>query len=414
MIKKLPVFWKNFSVVLIGSVLYQALPILILPILTRIVPPNEMGRYFTWYGGVLILTVVMSLRFDMAIFQTDDDDEARNVVRAVAVIGAALLLLFSFIAFVAHELVPDLNLGGLSAELLFALFFASFFLGLNAVLSSLYARDALFKRQAVWKILLGVSVASLQLLFVLFYKEASSLAFALILGSMLVTILMFRDLKINFFALFRGEGRNDALRALKKFKKFALISMPSALINTFAIYLPLFLVGGRLGGEAAASYGLTQRTLSAPLGLVGRSVTAVFREEASRIYRETGACREPYARTFRALAMLGILPFTVLGAFGKEIFSFVFGQHWGEAGLLAQYMAPLFYVRFIASPLSYMFFLVNKQGWDFIWQVCLLVVTGVIFWVSSSLDSAVIFYSASCASLYMVNMFLSYKISSGR
>lgn len=413
MINRLPIFWKNFSVVLIGTVLYQALPILILPVLTRMIPPSEMGQYFTWYGGVLVLTVVMSLRFDMAVFQTDNEEEARDVVRVVVVIGCFFLILFSAAFFILSTLIPGVHLGGLSVELVYSLFFAGFFLGLNAVLSSVYARDALFKRQAVWKILLGVSVACAQLIVALVGGAANSLALAQIAGCVFVTVLMFRDLHIKASALFCVEGRVGVLQAARKFRKFALISMPSALINTSAIYLPLFLVGGRLGGEAAASYGLTQRTLSAPLGLVGRSITGVFREESSRIYRETGACREPYARTFRALALLGILPFTILGVFGQEVFAFVFGPKWDEAGLLAQYMAPLFYIRFIASPLSYMFFLANKQSWDLMWQICLLIVTVVIFVFSASLNTAVISYSVVCSVLYIINMFMSYRISGG-
>lgn len=410
---KIPRFWKNVSVVLVGAVVYQLFPLAVLPVLTRLLDSGEIGKYFTWYGGVLVLTVVMSLRFDMALFQAKTDEDARSVVRSVAVVGGFITCIFLSSIQVALYLVPDLTVGSLSSDFLHLLVLSSYALGTNLVVSSFYARNALFKVQAVWKIFLGAGTAFLQLIVALSGFGAHGLVLSQTIASVLVTLFMLRHVGVRFAHFFDSEKLKSSFLVFKEFKRFAYVSMPSALINTAALYLPLFLIGGRIGSSGAAYYGLTQRTLSAPLGLVGRSITAAFREETSRVYRETGGCLQEYLRTFRALAILGILPFGLLALFGPTLFQVVFGDSWREAGVLAQYLSPMFYVRFIASPLSYMFFLSNKNSHDLVWQIALLLLTAAVFSTTLDLNQAVLIYSTSCALLYSINLYMSYKIACG-
>ena len=55
------------------------------------------------------------------------------------------------------------------------------------------------------------------------------------------------------------------------------------------------------------------------------------------------------------------MPFTILGIFAPEIFAFVFGENWKVAGEFAQIMTPMFFLNFIVNPLSYTFFIAQKQ-----------------------------------------------------
>ena len=54
------------------------------------------------------------------------------------------------------------------------------------------------------------------------------------------------------------------------------------------------------------------------------------------------------------MQVLPKLPFIVMGIFAPEIFVFVFGENWIEAGVYARYMLPWIFVGGLAMPLSFM------------------------------------------------------------
>lgn len=396
---------------MIGSLLYQLLPLAVLPIITRLLPPDAVGAYFTWLGGALILNVVMSLRLDMAIFQARDSEHAKDLLRGVVISGLGISLCLSAGLLFLNESGFIEQRTGLSSLFLWSIIVAGYALAVNVTVASCYARDAKFKRQAIWRIVLGSLIAVMQLSSSLFGFGAIGLVAAHLFAVIIVTIFMVREVGVGFISFFQFEVLVRAVFAVKEFRRFPLVSMPSALINTLSAYLPLFILTARMGPQPAAHYGLTQKALSAPLGLIGGSITAVFREESSREYREKKSCKVSYKRTLKALVLMGALPFGALFMWGEQLFPLVFGAEWAQAGVLAQIMAPLFFARFVASPLSYMFFLNNEQFKDLFWQVALL--AGVIgaFVLAETLVEAVFVYSSIGTALYLLNIILSYRIA---
>ena len=47
----------------------------------------------------------------------------------------------------------------------------------------------------------------------------------------------------------------------------------------------------------------------------------------------------------RFLIIVGILPALLLIIFGQELFAFVFGEEWREAGFYASILAPMAFLR---------------------------------------------------------------------
>jgi O-antigen/teichoic acid export membrane protein len=61
------------------------------------------------------------------------------------------------------------------------------------------------------------------------------------------------------------------------------------------------------------------------------------------------------------LALISILPFTLIFLFGDDMFAYVFSEKWRGAGEFSQIMAPWFMLNFIASPLSFLPLVLKKQ-----------------------------------------------------
>ena len=70
-------------------------------------------------------------------------------------------------------------------------------------------------------------------------------------------------------------------------------------------------------------------------------------------------------------------------------------------------------LRFVASPLSYTFYVAGKQHADLAWQVTLLCVTLASLRLPSHHGAALQWYSAGYSMLYVVYLFLSYRFSLG-
>ena len=74
---------------------------------------------------------------------------------------------------------------------------------------------------------------------------------------------------------------------------------------------------------------------------------------------------------------------------------------------------PLFALRFVASPLSYLFYVAGKQHVDLIWQALLLVLTLATLWLPADLRGALVAYSAGYCAMYGVYLLLSFRYSRG-
>jgi O-antigen/teichoic acid export membrane protein len=201
-----------------------------------------------------------------------------------------------------------------------------------------------------------------------------------------------------------AEQRNYLI----KHQAFWRFSLPSSLLNTLVSQLPLFMVGLKHGAFAAGLFALTQRVLSAPVSLLASSILEVFKRQAMHDFQTIGNCREVYRYTFRALSLVGLGPSLVLLLIAPQLFSWVFGETWRPAGELVRILAPLCFLNFIASPLSYVFVVAGKQKIDLVWQVALFVMTVTAFMSPLSLRDSVLTYSIGYSLLYLVYLYMSY------
>ena len=99
---------------------------------------------------------------------------------------------------------------------------------------------------------------------------------------------------------------------------------------------------------------------------------------------------------------------------GEELFVLAFGPEWREAGKAAIILLPLFALRFVASPLSYTFYIAEKQHIDLMWQICLLAMTLTTLMSFAGYENTLAAYALGYGFLYAVYLILSYRFSAGK
>lgn len=405
------IFWKHVSSVFAGAVIAQLIPIVGSLFIARIFAPNEFGEFSTWLAIITFASVVVTLRFE-AVLAIEKDGVSRVkavfVIFFVTILMAALLLFFMIIS---KLLLRAGNYIVYSPGVLLIIIVAALFLAMNQIWQAWAAAEGFF-----WKLNIMRLVQALTLVFVqvgagMKYPTAISLMVGLVVASSIAfacSIMMMPKFIFNqFFKL--AEFRDF----FSRYRNFPLYALPADSINTIVGQLPILVISNRFGHEVTGYLALTMRVLGAPITLVGRAVLDVFKRYAILNIREKGDCRKLYVNTFIALFISAIILVVGIIFLAENIFVLAFGREWLPAANMAIWLLPMFALRMIASPLSYMAYLVERQHIDLLWQAGLLVVTVITLYTSASYQATLISYSVGYAFMYIIYIMISYRLSKG-
>jgi O-antigen/teichoic acid export membrane protein len=433
-LSNLPIFWKHLLTVLSGSLAAQALPILAAPLITRLCTPAEMGAFSVWFGVVAIAAVTATLLMENAMIIDQRRQRQRLCFSVVAWSATWLALLLTAAAMLVKT-------GGLTRMSWLGVLTLGIAAWLTATMQTTLAYAAshnAFAPAAKARIVAagGVALAQLGLLAcgvgagALMIGQLAGLAMGLVAARLLLkppTGRARRPPAVTSAArAWFIKGPLPRLRRLSRGGIGALLpsraqrrylaahralwnyTLPGNLLNAAVGQLPLLIIGARHGALAAGLFALTQRVLAAPISLLAASVLEVFKRESVRQFQDTGNCRPAYLHALRVLLLLGCAPSLVLMVASPALFAFVFGEAWRGAGELAQILAPLYFLNFVASPLSYVFFVAGRLKIELVWQIALFAMTVIVFALPLPLKHSVLAYSIGYSLLYLLYMRMSY------
>lgn len=402
-------FWRNVATVFSGAVGAQALPLLAAPLLTRMCSPGELGAYSVWLGIVAIAAIGATLRMEAAMILDHEPERQRACFRVVFYSATVTALVLTLLA-AGARLAGVEAASRLSWTALLTLGIGTWLTACMQTTLAYATSHNAFGKAARAKVATAAVIVASQLALL----HAGLGGIGLVLGHLAGTAAGYataRRLLAPPAAPIGWRLDVEQRAHLLRHQKFWRYSLPSNLLNGAVSQLPLFLIGMRHGAVAAGLYALTQRVLAAPVSLVASSVLEVFKRESVREFEEHGNCSRAYRHTFKALALLGAGPAVALLLFAPQLFAWVFGERWRAAGELARLMAPLFLLNFIASPLSYVFFVAGRQKADLWWQVTLFAMTAAAFLAPGSVAGNVLWYTLGYSCLYLVYLHMSWQCS---
>ena len=403
----LPVFWKHATTVLTGTVLAQALPLLVAPLITRLCTPADLGEFSVWLGVVAIVSTIATLRLEAAMILDHDSDEQQTCFSVIGYCSTVVAILITLLVAVAR--VTDFpQAHKMSWMGLMSIGIAAWLSAYNAALMAYATSYRAFGKAAMAKVCGAGTIAVGQLLLLLTGIGGAALLTGQILGitvGVIAAIILLSPPRPRMLLLPTRAQRDY----LKKHQSFWRFSLPAGLLNTAAGKFPLFLVGAKYGLFEAGLFALTERILTAPVSLLAASVLEVFKRQSVHEFQTHGHCTEAFRSTFKALVLLGCGPALVIFAFAPDLCAWVFGEPWREAGEFARILAPLYFLNFVASPLSYVFFVAGKQKIELVWQIALFITTITIFVAPLPLKQVLLHYMIAYSILYLIYLHLSYR-----
>lgn len=418
--KSLRIFFKknspfniSHSYFMGSAALVQFIPLVTAPIIARLYSPDDFGSYAVFFGIVAIISSISHLSLHNAILLAPSDKEAARAHLLALYISVLTTLLLSFIFF----LIPNqiiINFFGLTFLKLLP------WLPITLILSSTYVcfynwwiRKNLYKELGYNQLILGITTAVVQISIGLTGLDAIGFVWANILGNVVAVSLLMKLVIKDMKTINHCFNLNYALRTLSTFKNLALFTTPAGLINSSSSYLPDFYINSLFGSNALGQYSLANRMVNMPLGFFSNTVQDIFRQQASQEFNEVGNCKRTFNQFFGVMFIVSItilIPFILILPY---IFPIIFGNQWENAGTLIQPLILLISIRFISSPLSYIWIIKGHQRLDMFWQLGLLIITIVSFVAipSSGIKSLLWNYSLYCGLWYGVCICVSFYFS---
>ncbi|MBD3801504.1 MAG: oligosaccharide flippase family protein, partial [Campylobacterales bacterium] len=188
---------------------------------------------------------------------------------------------------------------------------------------------------------------------------------------------------------------------------FPKFQVPHTFLNTFASQMPVYAFGTFFAASVVGLYTLGARVVLAPMMLLSGSAAKVFNEKAAALYNEGGDLHTPTVGLLGGMAKKALIPFVLFVVFAPEIFAFVFGAPWREAGVYTQILSPWLFMVFIVSTVAFLPALYGRQrralGIEIIYTLLRLVAlgTGVVL---ADVHTALALFSAAGVVVLVYNL----------
>jgi lipopolysaccharide exporter len=285
---------------------------------------------------------------------------------------------------------------------------AVFSLGLYELMNYVFMRNKAFGKMAKYRVMQVSLVQASAIIMGLYSPSFEKLIFSFIIGNMVISFLMIIQSNLSLSNI----SLSSMSAAAFSFRKFPMINTPMALVNTFSMQLPVFMLSVYFSTEIVGYYMMASRILTAPMQLISRSVGRVYYKEAADSIRDSKQkIIKIFKNTIRRVAKIGLIPSVIVILFAPVLIKWFLGDEWIVVGTFMQIMMPWIFFQFVNISVSTTFSVVNRQEVGFLLIVIsvLLRYSAMNYWHETAIIQitalsivASLFYISYMVSAYIV------------
>lgn len=361
-------FSKNTLVLVSGTVVAQAIPLILHPFLRRIYTPEDFGAMAVFLSIFSMVTIVASLRYEATIVLPKEDSDAANILGLTFIIS----LIFNTIILLMIILFKDsiLNLIGLPLEFgnfIYLLPLTSFLFSFYQSLNYWLVRQKAFKASSINKIVRrtveGTAQLSLGLL-----KIPGGLFIGDFLGNFSNVMSGIRQIFKNNFST-NTITKNDIIIVLKRYIDYPKYNVVPTLLSSAASLLPFLFINKFYSTEAVGYLDLSRMILSIPLIFISATIAQVLFQQMTEKKHQLISIKKDLLNIFYLLIGIIALEAIVLFLFGDELFKLIFGENYIHSSVYSKILIFSFSVNFITSTFSSVYITFDKIKLNSIWQI---------------------------------------------
>lgn len=386
----------------IGSAVGQGIALALLPAVSRIYSPSDLGIFATCMALATIFGAVATLRIDRALALPNDEREAA-VFAYGGIIAAIALPLAGMAAYLAALLLMRVEAPSLwwtVAPLASAIGCGTLLLQ-YAIRRRNYRSVALRNAiqptvQALTQVGLGFAVGGYGVVLVL----------AAIVGRLAGLSSLFRQIHTAKEGMGFPEARHIFASLLRRYHRVVYLGTLAGLVNTAALQAAVPLVAFVYGPHSAGLFSMSQMLFISPFVLLGGAVGQVFLGEFSfAVRRGDPTARELFGRASRALSAMAVTAGVTVALLAPAIPA-ALGERWAASGHFGLLLVPLVATRLLSTPLAQTLIVLERQGTQLaLDSVRIVGIFTIFFWAGAEdlgLNATILSYSVWCSMTYLI------------
>ncbi|TDM32444.1 hypothetical protein ETI03_01750 [Macrococcoides canis] len=347
---------KKFLTFFSGTIIAQIITIAAMPLLTRLYSTSDFGQYNLYLSLLAIFTVISTLRLEFAYNQAESNKEISGINRIIQFFS----FYFSVILFLFLLILSKINFIDLSIYFSLLLTISIFFQSINY--SQTYLLNKIDDFNSLTKGKINKSTVNVLSNAVIGkYKVIDS---GLIISNIISLISSNYYQRRSINTKFKKEylSKNELKEIFISYKDFPKYNIISSLFDTLALNLPFIIFTKFFGLATTGAYGIAYRTVSMPISLISQSIGQVFLNEISKKFKNGENIINVIYKVSFLLAIIGFIPSIFLARYSPELFTFIFGSEWIKSGQMLQIIIFSLYLKFIVSPITNIYFIINKMS----------------------------------------------------
>jgi O-antigen/teichoic acid export membrane protein len=380
-------FLKSLVVLLSGTVIAQLLNVALIPVLSRIYSPEEMGVLNFYLQIVAFITVIATLRMELAMPLEKEESDRYILLRY----ASKYAIVFSIVSLLAVPVLLWQN------DFSFTLVWVAICIPIGVLLHALFnvgmywslSQDA-FKKISYARLTRSAATNGFKLVFGALSFGAIGLILSVVLGMFAAVAVYFKDVFRVVKSVKFSKGSDREKQLIHKHRDFRLFNLPHTLVDLTRDLVLASMIIAVCSAHDYGSFSQAYIVLRLPLMFVGEAIGQALFTKLTKLKADQQRILPFVSKLFGGLVLAAILPFSIVTLYGIEIFEFVLGAEWHDAGLYAEVIAWWSMVIFVVSPLSFLPIVLERQrsyfGINIARTVCLVCATVIPIYLNPQIS----------------------------
>ena len=410
-IDKFKKYSLNKAIKLSGATaIAQVVSYVAIPLLTRLFSVEDYATLALFFSWLLPLVVLSTFRIEFSIPDAGSDGESilrRDIALNVSLyfsFGILLvMLLIRLMGYQFHNVLWFLPMGVLVTAW-------------SQVYNFYTTRTGEFRLNGFNRIIGNLSISLISIIIGYFFYHGYGLVMGFVLGQIIsvITFVVFSKGKLRVRDIL---GLRFAIPHISTFRKYLVYNTPTGLIEVLQLSIIVFALESYFGSMATGSFYLCWRILQAPSSLISNTIFLSQYSAASDLNRKGKSFVSMVSYTFMLLLLAAIPVMLVVFFQGENLFTWVFGETWIEAGSFATVMVIYFGFNFAVTPFSYVPLIKERQRKLLFFSLLDLILRCAAFYIGARFGDvklAVLLFSISGVIFCLINVVWYYSLAATR
>lgn len=353
---------KNIAILSSGTIIAQFIIIVATPILSRMYEPRDFALLAFLIAIYSICSNAITLKYETAIMlpKRKLENEAKSIYMLTIFSSIFFGLVLIFIFFLISENIKESHDIGESRRWVYIGILMGSLYSIQVTCVAWLNRNKKFNKIGILPIIQNTTIVIVALIFG-YYSVESGLLLAQFLGILTASVLSI----LNVYPFSFKTSFNGMLKVARKYKNAPKYLLPTNLIDVVTQQWPIIIIFSYYGQDISGQFSMAWRVLVFPMALIGVAISQVFYQRYANIWPNFNLAKSEIFKTWKFLAFIGLLPTLAILIFGENLFVFILGEAWGEAGKMASIMSIMLYIRLISSPTASAFNVMGIQRYSF-------------------------------------------------